>query len=341
MEEMKLLEKLISSLGVSGSEMKVRDIIINEIKPYVDEIYVDKLGNLITRKKGTKPKVMLASHMDEIGLMIKVIDENGKIYCSMVGHTEPIYLLGQRVDIQTRDDIIHGITTTVEMSADKPIKELPGPRELVVDTGLSKKELERMGVDRASYLSLGQEACYLGSKDIISGKALDDRIGCFILIELAKRLKKVKNEMYFVFTVQEELGLYGAITSAYKIEPEWAVVVDVTNANDFSDRPTKILGNGPCITVKEMEMMTNKCINDWLLKIAKKNNIPIQVEVSDYAITEALAISISKGGVPTALVNVPIRNPHSTVEVAHKKDIENAILLLEKLLTNPPIKCLY
>lgn len=334
---MKLLEKLVSSFGVSGSEMDVRDLIMKEIRPFVDNVYVDKMGNLIARKNGKGPKVMVAAHMDEVGLMLKYIDDRGRIFFSTIGGISPVVLIGQKVRVPTKGGTVQGVITTNEISADKEIKNLPKNRELVVDTGLSKNELTRLGVEIGSYLPLVQETGYLGSGDIIYGKALDNRVGCFILIELAKRLKGVKYETYFVFTVQEEMGLYGAVTSAYKIEPDWAVIVDVRSANEFSDRPTKRLGQGPCISIKEMEMITNKCINDWIIDIAKKGKIPIQREVSDWGTTETVVVSMSRGGVPSSLIGIPIRNIHSTVEVGHMKDIENTILLLERLLKKPPL----
>ncbi len=336
---MKLLRKLIDIHGVSGREDRVRKLISRHIKPYVSEVRVDDLGNLIAHKKGKVPRVMLAAHMDEIGLIVKGVDTTGKFFLSAIGGIEPAFLVGQVVTLDTKKGRINGIITTKEMTNDRELKDLPNMDDLRVDTGLTKKEVEHLGIEIGTYLSLEQDLIFLGHKDIISGKALDDRIGCYILLELAKRLRNVKQDVYYVFTTQEELGLYGAKTSAYEISPDWAIAIDVTRSNDFEEHYSKAIGHGPCITVKDSDMISNRCINDWLKMIAKKKNIPYQLDVSDGGTTDALSISLSKGGVPTTSVGVAIRNMHTTVGIASRKDIENTIKLLELLLKNPPKTC--
>ena len=338
---MKLLFKLIEAFGASGNEGNVRKIISREVKPYVDDLIIDRLGNLIAHKKGKLPRVMLAAHMDEIGLMIKNIDNRGRIYFSNVGGIEPLVLVGHTVHIDTNKGKIHGVITTEEVSNDFSIDKLPRIMDLFVDTGLSRKNLIALGIKPGDYLMLEHKIHhYLGNKNLIAGKALDDRIGCYILIELAKQLKGTKNEIFFVFTVQEEIGLYGARTSAYRVNPDWAVAVDVTNADDRSLQSTIALGKGPCLTVKDADMISNKCLNNHLEKIAKSKKVPIQFDVSDFGATDAANISISKEGVSSTIICIPIRNLHSTIGIAHKKDIQNAILLLKELLKNPPKICL-
>jgi len=329
---MHLLEKLISARGVSGDEDEVRDIIRNAIKPYVDELYIDTLGNLIAHKKGKRPRVMLAAHMDEIGLMLKRIDEKGIIYCSAIGGINPIVLIGHSVRIKTKRGIIYGVITCKELWAGKDLERIPDIEELMIDTGLSKKELLNMGVEIGTYLPLEEVPYYLGSKDIICGKALDDRTGCFILIELAKRLKSAKNDIYYVFTVQEEFGVWGSKASAFNIEPDWGIAVDVTHANDVFAEPTRILGNGPVITIKDGEIIAHKVLNKKLIDIAKKKRIPYQLAVIELGTTDAANISVSKGGVPSTVVGVLVRNIHTTISISHKKDIENTIRLLEAFL---------
>lgn len=344
--KLKLLGKLISAFGISGAEEQVRSIIQNEIKGYVDETHVDKLGNLISHKWGERPKVMLAAHMDEIGLMVKNIDEKGTIRCSAIGHIKPFIEVGQVVHIHTSGGVVHGggmvhaVVTTAKVSDDEEVKKLPKIGDLIVDAGLTKEQLTRKGVEIGCYVSPHQQLSFLGSEEIISGKALDNRIGCFILIELAKRLSKIQHDVYYVFTVQEEFGLFGALTSAYKIEPDWAIAVDVTNTNEFSPHPTKLLGKGPCITIKDADTITNRCINDWLKKIAAEKGIPIQLEVSDIGTTDAFSISVTKGGVPSSVIGIPIRNLETAISITHKQDIKRTIDLLEALLKKPPLVCL-
>ncbi len=341
MVDLKLLKRLMDVGGVSGSEAKIRSLIIKEIKPYVDKIKTDKSGNLIAHQKGPKPTVMLAAHMDEVGLMVKSIDQNGLIEVDKIGDIESMVIIGQKVWIETKNKPVQGVVTTKDLSDSDEIEELPEDGEIIIDTGLNKKELSKLGVRVGSFINLIQENSTLSKKEIICGKALDDRIGCYILIQLAKACNKTrKSEIYFVFTVQEEMGLYGAKTSAYEIKPDWAIAIDTTEANDAqAETPTQVLGKGVSITAKDADMIGNKCINTWLEEIAKKRKIPIQWDVSDRTTTDAINIYFSGGGVPATVVGVPVRNSHSTIGIANTKDIDNTVKLLNFLLKNPPKKC--
>jgi tetrahedral aminopeptidase len=337
---MELLIKLMNTYGISGSEERVRETIKSHIEKYVDEVYVDKSGNLVAHKKGKKPRVMLAAHMDEIGLMVSKIDEDGRIRFTTIGGIEPISLVGQRVHISGKENSIKGVVTTQKFSDGSAVKNIPRVADMFIDTGLSRKELRSRGVRIGSYLGMIQETGFLGNSDILYGKALDDRIGCYILVELAKRIQKTREEVYFVFTVQEEVGLYGAKTAAYNIQPDWAIAVDITSTDDAGENPTISIGKGPCITVKDAEFISNKCINRWLQDIAEKKKILVQMEVTEKGTTDAVNIYLSRGGVPSTVVCVPVRNSHSTIGIAHRKDIEDTIKLLELLLKNSPKVCL-
>lgn len=330
-----LLERLISTFSVSGNEYAVRKLIRAEIRKYVDEISIDKLGNLIAHKKGSGPKIMLAAHMDEIGLMVKKIDPMGKIYFAMIGGIDPVMLLGERVHIETEKKIMHGVITHKDVNDGYMLKKLPEESNMFVDTGLTKKTLIENGVDIGTYLSLERDLYFLGSNKIICGKAFDDRIGCYILIKLAELLQKAKSHIYYVFTIQEEVGLIGGATTAYKIQPDWGIVVDCLEANDASEL-TKILGNGPSITIKDEETLGNRTINKWLIDMAKKKKISIQKDVSDIGTTDAATIAATREGIPSTVIGVPIRNLHTTVSVASKNDIDDTIELLYSLLKNPP-----
>ncbi|MFH1474206.1 MAG: M42 family peptidase [Candidatus Aenigmatarchaeota archaeon] len=333
---MDLLEKLIATPGVSGNEDKVRELIKKEIEKYVDDVSVDKVGNLIAHKKGKHPRIMLASHMDEVGLMIKGVSSTGRILISVIGGVDPVMLLGERVHIETKRGIIHGVITTKDVNDGEIVSKIPRTEDIFVDTGLTKKQLEKIGVEIGAFLTFERDLYFLGSNRIICGKAFDDRIGCYIMIELAKRLRKIKNEMFYVFTIQEEIGLVGAITSTYKVKPDWAIAVDTAETCETTDEVTKTIGGGPCITIKDAETIGNKTINKWLIDIAKKNKIQIQRDVTDVGMTDAATISITGEGVPCTVVCVPIRNLHTATSVAHKDDIDNAIKLLEKLFKSAP-----
>src|SRR3989338_2491886 len=196
---MELLIELSMAFGPSGNEEAVRNIVSKNIKPYVDEIKIDKYGNLIAHKKGNHLKVMLSSHMDEVGLMIKGIDSAGNISCSGVGGVDPLNFLGERVHIKTKKGYIYGVITTSQISNDEEPENIPKMEDLIIDTGLSKAELVKLGVEVGAYLNLDRYFMTLGNKDYVCGKALDDRTGCRILIETAKKLHKSKADIFYVF----------------------------------------------------------------------------------------------------------------------------------------------
>lgn len=337
---MELLFKLMDALGPSGFEHEVRNIIRKEIKPYVDECYTDKFGNLIAHRKGKGQKIMLAAHMDEIGLMAQQVKENGRIFFVPLGGIEPLTLIGEQVHIIGDKGIIRGVITIEDIHADLELKKLPDMKDLYVDTGLSKSQLHALGVYMGAFIVPYNDAIYLGSKEIISGKACDDRIGCYSLIEVAKRLHKqkhLKDDIYYVFTVQEEIGLYGAGTSVYKLDPDWGIAVETTSCEDFDEiYPKRTLGGGPTLILKDAELISHKPLNDFIRKIAKENNIPLQLRVEEAGTTDATKITMNKGGIPSTVLSVAVRNLHSTVSIASIHDIENQIKILEHLLKNPP-----
>ncbi len=342
MKKYDLLIKLINAFGVSGKEMEVRNLIIKEIKPYINEVYVDKMGNLIAHKKSrTKnaQKIMIATHMDEIGLIVKNIEKGGKIRISEVGTIDLIVLLNEKVIIKTRKKDVTGIITTDNISSSLIAKSKITIQDMFIDTGLTKEEIEKAGVHIGSFISLEPNGEIIGNDKIVSGKALDDRLGCYIVIETIKQIKNTNNDIFFVFTVQEEVGLYGAKTSSYTIEPDMALAIDVTDCDDMLPHSSKALGNGPTITIKDAEMISNPCIDERILEISRKKKIPLQPDVSDSGTTDAINIAISKGGVPSAVLGVPVRGLHTPVSIAHLNDIENAVKLLTEFLKNPPTIC--
>ncbi len=339
----KLLLDLLNAYGPSGREQQVRAIIHKQIKKHVDEIKVDKFGNLIARKKGKGPKVMLASHMDEIGLMVKGISEEGHIHFAAVGGIEPITLAGQSVCIlgKTNVCLAQGIITCKAMQDDYALDEIPEFHEFYVDIGLDKKGVEKIGITIGDYIVAKHEATTLGAKDIVSGKAIDNRAGCYILIETLKQIKKAPYDLYFVFTVQEEIGLYGAKFATYQIDPDWAIAVDTTNTEDAHDKnPGVALGKGPILVHMDAEVISNTCLNQWITQAAKKANIKLQHKVEEEGATDAASMMASKAGVPSTSFSIGVRNLHSTVSVASIKDMHQATKVLLKLLSTKQTKCL-
>ncbi|NLW22483.1 MAG: M42 family metallopeptidase [Tissierellia bacterium] len=320
-----LLKKLVTVYGPSGNEGKIREVIEKEIKDYVDDIFVDDLGNLIARKKGNGKRVMVAAHMDQIGLMITHIDDKGFLRFTNVGGINPYTSLSQQVVFENG---IIGVISSEPMEDMAKLKL----ENLFIDIGVkSKEEAEKL-------VNIGDICVYrseYGENDnVVFSKCLDDRVGCFVAIEAIKQLKDSNNDLYFVFTVQEEVGLRGAKTSAYRIEPEIGIAIDVTGSGDTPKaKPFAVgLGKGTAIKVKDNSVLTHPKLRQFMVEVAKENNIPYQMEVLEFGGTDSGAIHLTKEGVPSGVISIPTRYIHSTVEMSSKEDIINSIKLLVKIL---------
>jgi len=317
-----LIKELTSEFGVSGSEENIRNLIQEKIKDKVDEIRVDALGNLIAVKKGTGRKIMLAAHMDEIGIMATHIDQNGFIRFSSVGWVSQYYSIGQKVKFQ------NGTTGAVfyEQKLDD-MKQLKLSK-MYIDIGASSRE------EAEKKVKIGDTACFAGDAvmegDMIISKALDDRCGCAVLIKALEGLRNSDNEIYFVFTVQEELGLRGAKTAAYQIKPDIAIVLDVTDTGDTPECEVMEVkcGKGPAIKIKDGSVVCHPEVKRLLESAAKRLNLPFQYEILERGGTDAGAIHVTAGGVPSGAISIPCRYIHSPVEAANINDIENAVKLL-------------
>jgi len=328
-----LLRELTAAYGPSGREDEVRNVISNKISSFVDEIYTDTLGNLIAVKKGREngKRIMLAAHMDEIALVASYIDENGFIRISNIGGVNPYVAVGQRVKFH------NGITGCVcyeEKITD--FKELKLDR-MFIDIGTSKREIAM------ECIRPGDMAVFCGETIEQNGryisKALDDRIGCAILIKLAETVKDCPNEVVFVFTVQEEVGLRGAGPAAFSVKPDIAVAVDVTGTGDTPEcRPLAIeLGKGPAVMIKDSRTISHPKVKNALIECAEKNNIPYQLEVMNMGGNDAGTIHTAAGGIPTGAVSIPCRYLHRPCEMADKNDALNAVKLLEAFVMNPEL----
>lgn len=322
-----LLKKMTQITGVSGNEEKIRDDIIQEIKNKVDEITVDALGNLIAVKKGKGKKIMVAVHMDEIGIMATFIDDDGFIRFSNIGGVSKYNSIGQRVRFNNGTiGIIH-----YEQKLND-IKNL-NLSKMYIDIGASNKE------ETLKSVNIGDVACFVGDVtrqgDMIISKALDDRSGCAVVIQAIKDMKETENEIYYVFTVQEELGLRGAKTAAYQIKPDLAIAVDVTLTGDTPQcHPMEVkCGKGPAIKIKDRSIICHPKVKKLLVDSAKRINIPYQFEILEFGGNDSGAIHISVGGIPSGAISIPCRYVHSPVEIASLTDIENAAKLLVESLS--------
>lgn len=317
-----LIKRLTDSFGVSGNEEGIREAIINEIKNDIQEISVDTLGNLIAIKPGKGKKIMVAAHMDEIGVMATYIDEKGFIRFSNIGGVSAFVSVGQKVKF--KNGTIGAVFYEDKLEDMKNLKL----SKMYIDIGAKDKNEAEKSV------RIGDVASFVGDTvrqgDMVFSKAIDDRSGCAVLIKAIKELPQTDNEIYFVFTVQEELGLRGAKTAAYQLKPDMAIAVDVTATGDT---PEALLmevkcGAGPAIKIKDRSIICHPEVKKLLEESAKNINIPYQYEVLEFGGSDPGAIHISAGGVPSGAISIPCRYVHSPVEAASLEDMENAVKLL-------------
>ena len=342
MKMKELLKELSEATGVSGAEGGVRDIIMRELKGHCDSIRTDQMGNVIATKKGKKPSVMLTAHTDEIGLIVKFIDEKGYLKFAKVGGIDDRTLVSRRILIHGKDKVtgIIGARPPHLLEADE-MKKTTTHKEMFIDIGAKdRKEAEKL-VSLGDYATFEVQFMDLGG-DFITGKAFDDRAGVAVLIRLMQTVKS-KNEITAVFTVQEEVGLKGAKTSAFSVDPDIAIAIDVGFAGDNpgvkeEEAPAK-LGHGPAIVLLESSgrgAISNRGLVSWLQETAKKGKLPLQIVVSESGMTDAASLNLNKGGVRALSFSIPSRYIHSPVEVVNIKDVEHSVLLLVKALEDVP-----
>lgn len=320
-----LLKELVGVYGPASNEKLIREYILNEIKDYVDEMEIDALGNLIARKKGNGKKVMISAHMDQIGLMVIDIDEKGFLRFTNVGGISPVVSLSQQVIFENG---------TIGVVYAEPIEDISKLKleNMYIDIGaFSKEEAEKK-------ISIGDicryKSEYIENENVVFTPYLDDRVGCFIAIEALKSIKNPVNDLYFVFSVQEEVGLRGAKTAAYRIEPDIGIALDVTSHGDTPKAKRFAIGlnKGAAIKVKDNSIICHPKVKDLLVSLAKDNRIPYQMEVLEFGGTDSGVIHINKEGVPSGVISIPTRYVHSTIEMASKDDIINCTKLLVKFL---------
>ncbi|HEX7621285.1 MAG TPA: M42 family metallopeptidase [Anaerolineales bacterium] len=328
----KLIQKLTETFSPSGFEAGIREVIRKEIKPFANEVRVDALGNLIARK-GSKSKsglrIMLAGHMDEIGLMATHIDANGFIRFTGLGGIRLTYLAGGRVRFM---DGTPGIIGTDRLT---DLTKAPSLDQCFIDVGASS--LKDCPVKVGDVCAFDRPFVDLGNRMV--AKSMDDRIGCAVMIEAMRLLKTSPHELYFVFTTQEEVGLRGATTSSFGVDPDLGLSLDVTATGDTpkGSRMEVALGNGPAVKVKDGGMLADPRIVSWMIRTAEKAKIPFQREVLEGGTTDARAIQVARSGVPAGCLSVPTRYVHSPSEMVDTADVQNSIKLLVKLLGAPVV----
>ncbi len=335
MVDIELLKKIVEAPGVSGYEfMGIRDAVIEALEGYVDEIKVDKLGNVIARKKGDGPKVMVAAHMDKIGVMVNHIDKNGYLHIVPVGGVDPRTLVAQRIRFFTEKGERFGVVGHIPPHLQKPEdrKKAANWDTLVVDIGAdSREEAEELGFQVGTVGEFAPAFVRL-TENRIATPYLDDRVCLYTLIEAAKAVEGHTADLYFVGSVQEEVGLRGARVASYAIDAEIGIAMDVTFAKQTGDKGKIVpeLGKGP---VMDVGPNINPKLRAFADEVAKKYDIPLQVEASPRPTgTDANIMQINREGMATAVLSVPIRYMHSQVELADLRDIDATVKLAKHLL---------
>ena len=341
-----LLRKLSDAHGVTSREGNIRDIVRAELAGVVDEITEDTMGNLIATKRGDGFSIMLAAHMDEIGLMVQYIDEKGFIRVVPLGGWFGPVLYTQRVILHGKNGPVMGVlgAKPPHMLKEEERKKEIKIEDMFVDVGAaSEEEVKSLGIEIGTPITIDREFADLAGNRV-TGKALDNRVGVAMLIRALQRMES-PHTVYAVFTVQEEVGLKGAKVSAYSLNPDCAIATDVTIPGDHPGIEKKDasveMGRGPVVSIVNASgrgLISDPRMVAWLRETAERKKIPCQVEVGTGGNTDATIIHLERGGIPSVPLSIAARYIHSPVEVVDMGDIEAAIqLLVEALKTKPAL----
>jgi len=335
---MELLKRLSEAAGIPGYEGPVRAIVAEALEGLVDTMEVDVLGNLIAHKKGDGPVVVVAGHMDEIGFLVQHVDEKtGFLRIEPLGGFDPVTLVAQRVLVHTDDGDFVGCIgrKATHILTDDERKKVLEIKDLAIDLGL-KPEVVTEKVSVGDTVTLLQDFIEYG--DVVSGKALDDRLALYVMIEALKRAKKLTCDLYVVGTTQEEVGLRGAKVAGQALNPDIGIALDATIAADTpgvsAQHQVTQLGKGVAIKLKDSASISHPGMVRAMKKLANEKNIPYQMEILPRGGTEAGGLQIANDGTAVITLSFPTRYVHSVVEVAHKDDIEATISLLTAFLEN-------
>ena len=327
------LKKLSNGSSVSGFEHGLSDLITSSFKDHTDQITTDKPGNIIMLKKGTEDdssiKIMIAAHMDEIGLMVKHIEDNGFIRFTNVGGIDPRTIVGQEVVVHGKEDLF-GVIGSKPPHLQEPteIDKAIKMEDMIIDLGYPKEKVLEL-VSIGDPITIKRDFKSLqGSR--VMGKSLDDKAGIAVMYEAMLELSNLKHEadVYFVATVQEEVGTRGAFTSTYSINPDIGIAIDVGfgSTPELPKGATIDMGKGPGITIGGN---IHPGLRDQLIEIAKQYNIPYQLEVTPGPTgTDGRAMQITREGIPTLCLSVPLRYMHTSVEIIDMEDVKNTAKLL-------------
>jgi len=344
-EIQRLLTLFADAHGVSGHEGAVASLLAAELEPLVDEVTTDGMGNVVGTRNGTGPSIMIAAHMDEIGFMVKYIDENGFLRFVPLGGWSDQMALGQRVFVHGAKGEVMGVigAKPPHIMDEEERKKIIKIKDMFIDVGASDAEnAAALGIEIGSPVTLDRAMAPLAN-DLVTGKSFDDRAGVVMMVAAMQRLKnkKIKATVHAVGTVQEEVGLKGARTSAFSLDPDAAIISEVGIPGDHpgvtKEQRHVVIGKGPVLTVVDADgrgVMVPKKILTWLRGAADAAKIPYQLDVGSGGTTDATAVHLTKKGVPSGVVSVATRYIHSPIEVLSLKDIDQgADLLVQAVLS--------
>jgi putative aminopeptidase FrvX len=329
------LKELSLINGTSGDESRVRSFIKQKIQDKVDEIWEDRLGNLIAFKKGTRAnrKILFAAHMDEVGFMVTNIDEDGTLCFTPVGSVETQVVLGKQVKI---NDSIPGVIgfKPIHLQEKDQLLRPPKFEELRIYIGAKNKDEALKMVKIGDYVNFVTEYREDGRR--ASGKAFDDRVGCSVLMDVIDIQKRYENDVYFAFVVQEEVGLRGSAVVVEQVKPDVAIVIEGTIAGDDpgleKDRWSTHLGEGPAVTFMHSGYVVNQKVFQAILSVAEKHGIPYQFRRRTQGSTDAGRLARTGPGTASGVISVPTRYIHSPVCMIDFDDYANTVRLIEKIL---------
>ncbi|MEM4574776.1 MAG: M42 family metallopeptidase [Archaeoglobaceae archaeon] len=336
-----LIKKLSNAHGISGFEDEIREIVKAEVEDFADEVKVDKMGNVIATKNGNDLSLMLSAHMDEIGFVVKKIDEKGFIRFAPIGGWFSQIVVGQRVILYGKKKF-YGVVgcKPPHVMKEEERKKAIEISDMFIDIGAkSKEEVIKLGINVGTPIAIDREVALL-ENNRITGKAFDNRVGLAVAIESFRRCKNSAT-IHLVASSQEEVGLKGAKCSAYLLNPDVGIAVDSCPSTDFPGSEAVhmdvSLGKGPVITIVDASgrgLIVSQKVLEWLRETAEKNGIPYQLEVAEGGTTDATAINLTREGIPAGVVSIPARYIHSPVEVVDLKDVEWAVELVKKAMEN-------
>jgi len=334
---LELLKKLSEVNGISGHERQVKDLVLDEIKDFVkkEEISYDNLGSVIVKKGNKGPKIMLAGHMDEVGMIVTKITDDGYLKFQTIGGWWSQVMLAQQMTITTSDKKTYlGVTGSKPPHILTP-EERKNPvkiEDIYIDLGVtSKDEVEKMGIKIGDMITPKIDFAILNNNDFLLGKAWDDRIGVAIVIEVLRLLKdeELNNTVYGVFTVQEELGLRGAKTSSNIVNPDISIALDVGIAKDTPGTDGSVkMGKGPLILLYDGGLVGHTPLREFIVEVARKNDIAVQIDYLTGGATDAGAMHLAHDGSPAISLCIASRYIHSHTSMISKIDFENTVKLV-------------